>query len=94
LTEAVVHGFVRNGGQVCSAHTRLLVQESIKERLLEKVIARAKTHRPGDPLDEGTTLGPLSLCDSLVGRQIQVAPLRTGRSSPRHLCWESLVSLK
>jgi acyl-CoA reductase-like NAD-dependent aldehyde dehydrogenase len=60
VAAATVYGLVRNQGQVCSAHTRLIVQDSIKEALLEKVVHGAKQHHPGDPLDEKTTFGPLA----------------------------------
>lgn len=60
VAAATVHSLTRNQGQVCSAYTRLIVQDSIKEALLEKVVEGAKHHRPGDPLDEQTTFGPLA----------------------------------
>jgi acyl-CoA reductase-like NAD-dependent aldehyde dehydrogenase len=60
IADAVVQSALWNQGQVCSAHTRLIVQESIKESLLEKVVSRVSKYRPGDPLDEATTFGPLA----------------------------------
>ena len=48
-----------NQGEVCSAGSRLLVQESVKEAVLEKVRAIGKTLQPGDPLDSGTKLGAI-----------------------------------
>lgn len=60
VADATVHSLVRNQGQVCSAHTRLIVQESIKDTLVEKVVSRASQHHPDDPLDERTTFGPLA----------------------------------
>jgi acyl-CoA reductase-like NAD-dependent aldehyde dehydrogenase len=60
VAEAVVASVLWNQGQVCSAHTRLLVQESIKGALLEAVCARARTYHPRDPLDERTAFGPLA----------------------------------
>lgn len=47
-------------GQSCVAGTRLLVQESIYERFLEKLLAVVRMPRMGDPMDAGTQLGPLS----------------------------------
>jgi acyl-CoA reductase-like NAD-dependent aldehyde dehydrogenase len=49
-----------NQGQVCSARTRLIVHEQVKEALLEKVVARAGLCRTGPPLDPETTFGPLA----------------------------------
>ena len=46
-------------GQSCVAGTRLLVQDSIYERFLEKVLAVARLPRMGDPMDPTTQLGPL-----------------------------------
>lgn len=62
--DAVADGTVQwvlwNSGQVCSAHTRLIVHERVKEALLEKLVSRAKARIPGDPLDDKTTFGPLA----------------------------------
>ena len=44
---------------MCSANTRLLVQDGIKDALLERVVARAEAIRVGDPLVESTQMGPL-----------------------------------
>lgn len=54
-----VAGIFTNAGQVCSAHSRLLLQEGIAERFLKALQARIATLVPGDPLDPATTLGPL-----------------------------------
>ncbi|MCH8160428.1 MAG: aldehyde dehydrogenase family protein [Chloroflexi bacterium] len=48
-----------NTGQVCQAGSRLLLQESIKDQFLEKLIAFTKTVKLGDPLDPDTTMGPV-----------------------------------
>nr|WP_246336813.1 aldehyde dehydrogenase [Flexivirga oryzae] len=57
--EAVCAGIFTCGGQVCSANSRLLVHESIKDALLERVVARAEAIRVGDPLDESSQMGPM-----------------------------------
>jgi acyl-CoA reductase-like NAD-dependent aldehyde dehydrogenase len=49
-----------NQGQVCTAHSRLIVHEDIADLLLEKVIDRAAACAPGHPLDESTAFGPLA----------------------------------
>ena len=56
---AAAWGIFGNQGEVCSAGSRLLVHESIKDRFLEKVIAVGRTLQPGDPLSEHTQLGAL-----------------------------------
>jgi len=48
-----------NQGEMCSAGSRLLVQESIREPLLEHIGRIARTMAPGDPLDPATTLGAM-----------------------------------
>src|SRR5215468_92633 len=48
-----------NQGEMCSAGSRLLVQEPIKEAVLEKVQAIGRTLTPGDPLDPATRLGAM-----------------------------------
>jgi acyl-CoA reductase-like NAD-dependent aldehyde dehydrogenase len=48
-----------NQGEMCSAGSRLLVQESIRDALLEKVHAVARQMQPGDPLDPATKLGAI-----------------------------------
>jgi len=60
VADAAVQSVLWNQGQVCSAHTRLIVQDDIEDSLLEKVICRAAKYQPGDPLDESTTFGPLA----------------------------------
>ena len=46
-------------GELCSAGSRLLVEESVHDALVEKVAERAKKMTPGDPLDPKTRLGSL-----------------------------------
>ena len=60
VADATAKGFLWNQGQVCSAHTRLIVHESIKDALLRKIIDRTHDYRPSDPLDEKTIFGPLA----------------------------------
>jgi len=48
-----------NGGQTCTAGTRLIVEETIRDEFLERVIGKARDWMPGDPLDPGTRMGPM-----------------------------------
>ncbi len=48
-----------NQGEMCSAGSRLLLQEGIKDAVLEKVQAISRTLQPGDPLDPATRLGAI-----------------------------------
>ncbi|HEU0300671.1 MAG TPA: aldehyde dehydrogenase family protein, partial [Longimicrobium sp.] len=48
-----------NTGQACTAGSRLLVHEKIRDEFVEKLLKRAAGYVPGDPLDPKTRLGPL-----------------------------------
>tara|TARA_R110002096_G_scaffold435548_1_gene661470 strand:- start:136778 stop:138265 length:1488 start_codon:yes stop_codon:yes gene_type:complete len=48
-----------NQGEVCTAGSRLLVERSIKEEFMEKLIKASAGHVVGDPLDPDTTMGSL-----------------------------------
>ena len=52
-------GIFFNQGEVCSANSRLYVERSIKDALVEKLIARAEGMQPGDPLDPSTKMGAI-----------------------------------
>jgi len=54
--EGVVLAFF-NQGEVCTCPSRVLVQESIYEAFIEKVIARTKLIKRGNPLDTATMVG-------------------------------------
>jgi betaine-aldehyde dehydrogenase len=55
---AIVGGFV-NGGQDCTAATRLIVHEKVRARFLDHLLERIRLIRIGDPLARSTDLGPL-----------------------------------
>ncbi len=57
--EGVVDAIWFNQGQVCCAGSRLLVQEGIAERLIDKLKARMETLRVGDPLDKAIDIGAI-----------------------------------
>src|ERR1039457_664818 len=59
VARAAASAIFFNQGEMCSAGSRLLVQESIRERLLEQIGRIARTMAPGDPLDPATTLGAM-----------------------------------
>jgi aldehyde dehydrogenase (NAD+) len=58
--EGVVNGIFFNQGHVCCAGSRLLVQESVFEPLLEKLKERLQTLRVGNPLDKNTDVGAIN----------------------------------
>jgi acyl-CoA reductase-like NAD-dependent aldehyde dehydrogenase len=49
-----------NQGQACIAGSRLIVHESVADEFLERFLELAKSIRVGDPLAEGTEMGPLT----------------------------------
>jgi acyl-CoA reductase-like NAD-dependent aldehyde dehydrogenase len=56
---AAAYAIFDNQGEVCSAGSRLLVQDSVKDAVLEKVREIGKSLAPGDPLDAQTKLGAI-----------------------------------
>ncbi|MCO6005799.1 aldehyde dehydrogenase family protein [Actinoallomurus purpureus] len=58
--EGIVNGIFFNQGHVCCAGSRLLVQESVAEELLDRLKARMATLRVGDPLDKNTDVGAIN----------------------------------
>lgn len=53
-------GFCLNQGQICWSGSRLFVEASIHDRLMEKLLARVREDwKIGDPMDAATTMGPL-----------------------------------
>jgi aldehyde dehydrogenase (NAD+) len=59
VVEGVVDAIWFNQGQVCCAGSRLLVQEGVAERLVEKLRARMEKLRLGSPLDKGVDMGAI-----------------------------------
>ncbi|CAM5284568.1 Aldehyde Dehydrogenase OS=Tsukamurella paurometabola (strain ATCC 8368 / DSM / CCUG 35730 /CIP 100753 / JCM 10117 / KCTC 9821 / NBRC 16120 / NCIMB 702349/ NCTC 13040) OX=521096 GN=Tpau_0386 PE=3 SV=1 [Tsukamurella paurometabola] len=57
--EMTCFGIFGNQGEVCSANSRLLVQRTIAEEFLTKVVEQAATYRPGDPLDPDSITGAM-----------------------------------
>jgi aldehyde dehydrogenase (NAD+) len=58
--EGIVNGIYFNQGHVCCAGSRLFVQESVFEPVLDKLKDRLQTLRVGDPLDKNTDVGAIN----------------------------------
>jgi len=56
----VVAGIFAATGQTCIAGSRLVVHEDVREALLERLVARARTIKLGDPKDPETEMGPIA----------------------------------
>ena len=87
--EWVMFGIFWNQGQVCSATSRLLVEESLAPRLIERLVEAAREIRIGDGMAPGTMLGPLvsrAQYDKVTGfieRALRAGiPLATGGDRP------------
>ena len=59
LLDTVVRSAFQNSGQICLCESRILVERRIYDTFREAFLARARTLRVGDPLDDTTDLGPL-----------------------------------
>jgi succinate-semialdehyde dehydrogenase/glutarate-semialdehyde dehydrogenase len=70
--EWAVWGKMNNTGQCCVAAKRLIVVDELADRFLEKFRTALASLKPGDPMDEATTLGPLSTEAALVKLLVQV----------------------
>jgi aldehyde dehydrogenase (NAD+) len=58
--EGIVNGIFFNQGHVCCAGSRLLVQESVAEAVVDRLRRRLATLRVGDPLDKNTDVGAIN----------------------------------
>jgi acyl-CoA reductase-like NAD-dependent aldehyde dehydrogenase len=83
-------GIYMNTGQVCSAGSRLLVQDTLYDRFVERFVERSRQVKIGDPLDFATRMGPLVSEEQLrkVQRYVEIgkkegATLRCGGGQPK-----------
>jgi succinate-semialdehyde dehydrogenase/glutarate-semialdehyde dehydrogenase len=67
-----VWGRMYNAGQTCCAAKRFIVQDGVADAFLARFKAALEALKPGDPMDEKTTLGPLSTEPALVQLLAQV----------------------
>ena len=64
--EGIVNGIFFNQGHVCCAGSRLLVQESIHDEVIDRLKQRLSTLRLGDPLDKNTDIGAINSAAQLA----------------------------
>ncbi|WP_405724014.1 aldehyde dehydrogenase family protein [Streptomyces sp. NBC_01537] len=64
--EGIVNGIFFNQGQVCCAGSRLLLQESVADEVLDALKRRLSTLRVGDPLDKNTDVGAINSAEQLA----------------------------
>ena len=82
--EGVVDAIWFNQGQVCCAGSRLLVHESVAEKMYDKLRTRMETLRVGDPLDKATDIG--AIVDAVQLKRIREL-VEQGRSEGAS-CWQ------
>ncbi len=63
--EGIINGIYFNQGHVCCAGSRLLVQESVYDKVMRKLSDRIMTLRVGDPLDKNTDIGAINSKEQL-----------------------------
>ena len=85
-------GVFGHAGQKCAARTRCIVMESVADELVEKLVARARLLKIGDPMDASTTLGPVinqsaqrSILDYCASGVAEGAKLLCGGRAPEGL---------
>lgn len=57
--DAIVHGAFGQAGQRCSATSRVVVESTVRETLIGKIVGRVSSLVVGDPFDAQTDLGPV-----------------------------------
>jgi succinate-semialdehyde dehydrogenase/glutarate-semialdehyde dehydrogenase len=70
--EIAVQARVINNGQSCIAAKRFIAHEQIAEQFEKKFVTRMASLKVGDPMNEGTDVGPLATEDVLKGLEAQV----------------------
>jgi len=58
--ENIIDGSFYNAGQSCCGIERIYVHQAIYDKFLDAAVAEAKAFLPGDPMADGTTLGPMA----------------------------------
>jgi aldehyde dehydrogenase (NAD+) len=66
MIEGIIDGIFFNQGHVCCAGSRLLVQETIADEVLRRLVRRVDQLRVGDPLDKNTDVGAINSAAQLA----------------------------
>ncbi|MAK92712.1 MAG: aldehyde dehydrogenase PuuC [Oleibacter sp.] len=79
-----VAGIFSNQGEICSANSRILVENSIKDKFTEAFVAAAKNMVVGDPLEADTEVG--AIVDQTQVQRIMGFVERAGKDGAKLLC--------
>ena len=87
VAEHVVNAAFWNMGENCSAASRLIVHNSIKDPLIKRILARLRDWKTGDPLDPANHLGALIDKDHCkkVASYLKGKPLAGGKADGPYL---------
>ena len=93
--EGIVNGIFFNQGHVCCAGSRLLVQESVAQEVIQKLKDRMETLIVGDPLDKNTDIGAINSKEQLqrinnyleIGASEGVGVYQTSCTVPKKGYW-------
>jgi aldehyde dehydrogenase (NAD+) len=87
--DAVADGIYYSTGEICDAFSRTLVHEDVRDEFVDRFVEKSTSYVLGDPLDEETTMGPLTTAEQFdtVSEYIEVgqregATLETGGGRP------------
>ncbi len=81
VTEGVLFGAFGTSGQRCTATSRLIVQEGVFGRLMEKLTGRVEKLKVGNPINDGVDMGPVinrKAKDSIMG-YVEIGKKEGGR---------------
>ncbi|MDB5531086.1 MAG: aldehyde dehydrogenase [Devosia sp.] len=68
--DAIIEGAFKNAGESCNCGARLIVERSVRDELVERVVERARQVQVGDPLDPAAQIGAIinqAQLDKIVG---------------------------
>jgi aldehyde dehydrogenase (NAD+) len=66
MIEGIIDGIFFNQGHVCCAGSRLLVQETVADEVLRRLVRRVEQLRVGDPMDKNTDVGAINSAAQLM----------------------------
>ena len=78
LVDTIAGSIYYNAGQACTSGSRVMVHESVHERLVADLVAKSASWAPADPLAAATQMGPIASCAQLDGILAKLAANTSG----------------